>query len=231
MQQLRLFLVMVLFGLAAPAKADLVISIGNANVVAGQAGSVNIFIKSTGTDQLGNFSFKLQITPQGAAQAAGRRMEFTNSPAAASDPTFAASDYVFQGDSHDISTSTRLGNATTTTTTRDSFIGADRTQGGMNITVTTARKLLATVPLTSITSSPPVAGDTYRIDLITDANTFFQTAVFDDVPFSSTSGTIQILNPEPSSLLLGSIAVLCGAGWYVRTRRTCRHSSDKPAPQ
>jgi hypothetical protein len=65
-----LCLALSLAGFAVPARADLVISIGNASVAQGGAGTVDVFLTSTASsqapDQVNNYAFQLQITNNGA---------------------------------------------------------------------------------------------------------------------------------------------------------------------
>jgi hypothetical protein len=57
-------------GLAMPARADLVISIGSASVAQGGTGTVDVFLTSTASsgipDLINNYGFQLQITNNGA---------------------------------------------------------------------------------------------------------------------------------------------------------------------
>jgi hypothetical protein len=63
-------LVVVLVGLAVPARAGLIISIGNASVAQGGTGTVDVLLMSTPNSQspdlINNYAFQLQITNNGA---------------------------------------------------------------------------------------------------------------------------------------------------------------------
>ncbi|HVA47066.1 MAG TPA: PEP-CTERM sorting domain-containing protein [Pirellulales bacterium] len=182
-------------------------SVGDLLLSAGSSGYVPVEITGdlTGAN-IASTSFEFRIATTGPT-----RLEFTNSLDPASDPTFTAANYVFAGNSFDQTFDlNNLGNATTTNVLNDTFIGGDATADGSNVLLTAiSDKLLAFLPVTSVTSLPPVAGDIFTISLVPlananpsglDGNTGFAdnggvNAVY--APFTSTPGTVTIEQPSP----------------------------------
>src|SRR5262245_27975001 len=90
-------LMAVLLLCSNPLRADFLIGFdSNTSISAGNSGYVNVYISSNspGGQFLTQTSFEFALSPSGPT-----RLEFMNSPAPASDPTFANSNYVFFGNS------------------------------------------------------------------------------------------------------------------------------------
>ena len=209
--------------LAGPGRADFIITVGNLSLPQNSSGFLAVTIQSTvaGGEPLDFTAFEYRITTS-----SGRLLEFQNSPAPSSDPTFANPNYVFFGDSLDQMTSSPLGTAFTTTTTNDSFMGGDLKADPPPALVPAApSKLLAELPVSAVTA---LVGDTFTISLVPSSgagfsgNTGFAAdGVF--APFTSIPGTVTITPavsavPEPASVTLALIgAGLAGlAGWRRR---------------
>ena len=230
-------LLCVSLGSAVAARADFDITVGSLTLAPGGSGLLPVYINSNamGGQDLAAAGFTLQITTSGPTQ-----LDFQNSPAAASDPTFtnASPPYVFLGNSADLTFSTMmppipipLGTASMTVVPNDTFIGGDATYDGTNVTVGATNDLLGYVPVTANTILPPVPGDTFTVSLVptadgspiaADGNTGFQNMAGNFFPYSSTSGTVTISSvPEPGSIVLLVIGLAAFAGGR-RFRRICR---------
>jgi len=208
-----------------PLRADFVISFDpNTNIAPGSTGFVNVYISSTVPGQtLSQTSFEFALSTTG-----GTRLEFMNSPAPASDPTFSNPTYVFAGNSFSESNGIPLGSAQTASGPNDRFAGGDFPADFFSFAFVDATpKLIASVPITTITGLPPGDGDTFTISLVPASGSGLagQTGFFDALgagqPFTSGIGTITITgitaSPEPSALILVGTGV--GLSWLVGRRR------------
>ena len=197
------------FGSAA--RADFIVTVApNTNLAVGSSGYVPVYISSTAGDLLQNTSFEFQVTTGGST-----RLEFTGSPAPASDPTFSNSSYVFFGNSSDQTNASPLGASSQTVVPGDTFIGGDFTLGN-NVVVPGSNVLLAELPVTSLTGLPPSVGDTFTISLVPTSgsgfsgNTGFGDSDFNFGNFTSIAGTVTIVAatvPEPAAWILGLVAL------------------------
>ena len=222
-QRLILAWALLLIG-AGISRADYIVSVGNLNLAAGSSGYVPVFISSNAGDLLANTNFEFQISTAGATQ-----LQFTNSPAPGSDPTFASSSYVFFGNSS-IQTLNFLPLGTTNAA-GDTFIGGDSTNNTANVPVPSSNLLLVDLPVTSLTSLPPTVGDTFTISLVPasgsgfSVNTGFGTSDGNDLTFgnfTSVPGTVTIVSavvPEPASVALGIMAGTALLGVLLKRRR------------
>jgi len=211
---------------AAPARADLVISIGSPAVPQGGTGTLDVWLASTAgssaPDLLNNYGFTLQITGT-------NELQFSTTQSFA---YLTNSQYVFAGDSTDQMTMSPGGTVSTSMTgyTNDTFIGNDSTASGNPVSLSSANTpvLLAALTLDATITNP---GDSYSISLappsgngsmISSSQTFFDVFNFNTgdetsaVPFTSTSGTVMIKGasaiPEPASIISGLTAMLILAG-------------------
>jgi hypothetical protein len=225
-------LVLVLAGLAAPARANFVISIGSASIPQGGTATIDVLLTSTADsaspDLLNNYGFTLQITGP------NELLTFTSPPITGFESN---SQYVFLGDSSGPNPA-----VSTTVYGGDTYASQDSTASGnpVQLSSTDTPKLLAVVSLDAagITN----VGDTYTVSLVPPTGngsiagnppTFFDVFDFNTggetsaVPFTSTPGTLTIVAaiPEPASLVsaLAGVAVLAG----VQGLRRLRHSKGQ----
>ena len=232
-----LCLAFLLAGFAVPARAGLIVSIGNASVAQGGTGTVDVSLTSTAgsssPDQINNLAFTLQITGPNELQfSSAQNFSYLNS-----------SQYVFSGDSTDQNTSSAGGTVTTTSYANDTFVGSDSTVSGnpVSLSSTSGQVLLASLGLNAAVTN---VGDSYTISLIpgqgdgsmsSSASTFFDVFNFSTgaetsaVPFTSTPGTVTIVAsavPEPDSIISGLTALLILAGFHgvcrIRRSRHCQ---------
>lgn len=210
-------LILLIAGSSGAARADLIVTIGDADVAVGGPAFVDVFVRSDAIlgDFLSGFGFEFRIETAGAS-----RLEFVNPQP---DPQLADARYVLFGDSLDANAGLPVGNVLLKVVPGDTFLGGDSTDSGGNVLVTTSR-LLARLQVTAATALPPSLGDTFTIRLVDDpagSNSFFSNNA-GSVPFSSMSGTVTVRSvPEPSSLLLALVAAP-GLAWWIRRqgRRT-----------
>jgi hypothetical protein len=230
-------LLITLAGLAVPARADFVISIGSATVPQGGTGAVDVFLSSTAgsssPDLLNNLGFTLQITgPHELQFASTQSFSYLNSP-----------QYVFFGDSTDHNTSSPGGTVRTTSYANDTFVGSDSTFSGNPVSLSAASGSLLLARL-SLGAAITNVGDSYTISLVppsgdgsmsSSMSTFFDVFNFSTgaetsaVPFSSTPGTVMITGsavPEPASLVsaLTALALVAGFLGAYRLRRSRRQA-------
>jgi hypothetical protein len=205
-----------------PLRADFVVSFdANTSIAAGSSAFVNVYISSTtpGGQVLQQTSFEFALSPSTPS-----RLEFMDSPPPASDPTYANSNYVFFNNSLNQIFGAPLGTAGTASAPNDRFAGGDF--GLLPVLVDANPKLLAMVPVTTVSGLPPAPGETFTIGLVPasgsnlEGNTGFSDGSFWQ-PFSSGIGTITITgitaSPEPSALILVGTGV--GLSWLVGRRR------------
>jgi len=207
-----------------PLRADFVISFdANTQIAAGSSGFVNVYISSTnpGGQPLNQTSFELALTPSGST-----RLEFQNSPAPGSDPTYNDPNYVFTGgNSLNQFFGLPLGSAQTSSAQNDRFAGGDLAL--LDVMVGATPKLMGMIPITAVTGLPPASGDTFTVSLVptsapgNSGQTGFADTVGGFQPFTSGIGTITITgitaSPEPSALILVGTGV--GLSWLVGRRR------------
>jgi hypothetical protein len=241
-------LALLLAGLAVPAQADFMISIGDAandgkpiDIAQGGTGTLYVWLTSTANssspDLLNNYAFELLISHP-------HFLQFVNPP----DTSYASQpNYVFFGDSAGVSATVSPMNGP-----NDTFDASDSTASGNPValskdTTPAPGILLATIGLSAPTNSVNV-GDSYTISLnptsgngsmfpLPSPPTFFD--VFDfvgnngetsHVPFTSTSGTVKITAasvPEPASIISGLVALACLSGLHGmrRFRRSKGHAA------
>jgi hypothetical protein len=213
-------------GLAAPARADFVVTVGNATVASGGNATVDVMIRSTNTsgDPLSSFGFEFRITSPGS-----RHLDFRNPQ---QDAQLGLPSYVFAGDSGDVVDKVPVGLIHSINGgTNNQFVGGDETNSGGNFTVKD-NTLLVRLDVTAATTSGPLPGDTFSISLQPSAFTSFLNAANSPIAFSSTPGVVTVVSvPEPGALALLSIGgglALAGAG--LSRRRVATLPLRIPAP-
>jgi hypothetical protein len=219
----------ILAAIAAPARADLLLSIGSASVIQGDAGTFDVLLTSTASshapDLINNFGFQLQITNNGvdntqlafsANQNFGYLSDATLNP-----------HYVFLGDSIGAGPPPSGGIVTTTVYPQDTFVGFDSTASGNPVTLSSGTTyLLASLTITTLSGAPPMADDSFTISLVPatvdgsmngSITTFFDNldfttgAALSTAPFKSAPGTVTIVAaevPEPASIISGLTAIV-----------------------
>ena len=229
--RLLLYTAAVLLACSPAARAGVIISVGNVSMAAGSSGWVPVYLSSDPgtTTNLASTNFEFRITTTGSS-----RLEFTNSPEPASDPTFSSgSNYLFSTNSGDQTFGIPLGNVSEVSVPNDTFIGGDFYLGAGDVSVPatspilTDNLLLADLPVTTLTSLAPVAGDTFIVSLVPlassaignptglEGNTGFADSGGDFYSFISSPGIVTIIPaavvPEPASfglMLAGAIGML-----------------------
>jgi hypothetical protein len=233
---------------AIPARADLVISIGDASVAPGGTATVDVFLTSTAgsanPDLINNYAFQLQITNNGVDNtqlAFSANQDFGYISNSGLNPA-----YVFLGDSFDAQPPpSPVGSPGQTVYPNDTFTGTDSTNSGNPVSLSAGTTyLLASLTVTTATGAPPGIGDSFTIGLVppsgsgsvnANPNTYFDNFDFGTgselsaTPYTSTSGTVTITGasvPEPASIVSGLIALMISAGVHgVRRIRLARAPS------
>jgi hypothetical protein len=214
---LRAGLLVLLF-LAANARADLIVTGGNATVAPNSTVSFPFYITSDGpTDNLQSFQLQLQITTLTGTSF----LQFTSAQA---DP-YANTTYVFYGNSFGQDFALPFyGDPYTTNTPNDSIVGGDSTNDDTNVTITSSTEyFLGLVQVQSANGATP--GDSFQIALVPSAgsvssSTYFQDADGDYNPFTSTPGVVTVVPvPEPSPFAFASLGLLAIGARGVRKLR------------
>ena len=171
-----------------PAHADLVFTMSDVSLNAGEAGSIDILINSTSNDTLFAFGFRLQI--ESISPEIGGSLQFAGSLTSASTPKQSNSEvldsnYVFAGN-------VDASNFTANRSPVDPrvFLGSDFTADLQNVVLTTSPRLLARVELQHVTLNPAASSGTYRISLVPSASTLFNDADGNDISFVSNTGVL-----------------------------------------
>jgi hypothetical protein len=217
-----------LLALAAPARADLIVTGGAATVTAGGNGTVDFTIQTNSGDMLSAFGLQLQIT----VQTGGSFLQFSNSQ-----PTpYTNPNYVFAGDSFGQAFSLPFwGSPATTTTSNDTIAGGDSSNSGnayaVSSTGTGPDSYLATVQFQA--PGGAAVGDSWSIALVPSSgtgsgNTYLSDQNGTPLSFTSTAAHITLspaATPEPSSFVLTALG---GAGLWFYRRRLRRMRAPKP---
>jgi hypothetical protein len=214
--------------LAAPARADLVITGDNTTVAPNGTGTASFFLTSNGGDyNLSTVSLQLVVSVVSGSStlqftdANTSFTSFTNQP-----------NYVFFGDSFVQMNSSNYWNSPSNTP-NGSIFGGDFTNDGHDITVTpsTPPLLLAEVQYMSVLGASP--GDSFQIQVDPTSDptgsgvgpTQLSDSSGDFQPYTSTPATVTValaVTPEPSSLLLAGMGSLTGLLHFWRSRRKVR---------
>jgi len=226
---------------AAPARADLVLSIGSTPVAQGGTGTIDVLLTSTAPmsapDAINFYGFQLQITNNGVDNtqlAFSSSQNFGYVSNASLNPA-----YVFLGDSLAAqSVPPFLGSPTQTVYPNDTFIGVDATNSTNPVLLSAGTTyLLAILSVTASTPAPPMTGDSFTISLVppsgngsisSNTNTVFDNFNFNTgtevsaTLYTSTSGTVSIVGaavPEPASIVLGLAGLILPVGIMAFKRR------------
>ena len=148
--------------------ADFIVTVGDVSISPGSTGYVPVYISSDTGQTLNSTNFEFRITTGGPG-----RLEFSDSPSPASDPTFSDLSYAFFGNSLDQTYDLPLGAASLTIVPGDTFVGGDATLDFTDVIVSGDNLLLVDLPITTVTDLPPVAGDTFSISLVSTAGNSF----------------------------------------------------------
>jgi hypothetical protein len=235
----------LLAGWAAPARADLSVSIGSTSVSLGGTGTIDVYLTSDASalspDMINNLAFTLQITPVvGAGElqfSASQDFGYLNAG-----PT-PGPQYVFFGDSSDWIKGQALpppvgGSATTTVYSNDTYFGFDSTNDLNPVSLSAGTSvLLARLTLLAGTSLVHT-GDVYQISLVPESGDGSQNSNFSTyfnvvdsglnetshVSFKSTPGpglvtiTAATVVPEPASTLTGLTGAVLLTAYGLRRR-------------
>jgi hypothetical protein len=225
---------------AVPARADLIISIGNTSVAQGGTGTMDVFLTSTAGSQapdlINNYAFQLQITNNALDNtqlAFSVNQDFGYISNASLNPA-----YLFLGDSFDSQPPpSPVGSPGQTVYPNDTFTGTDSTFSGNPVSLSSGNTyLLASLTITTLTNASPMIGDAFTISLVPTSgtgslfdnpNTFFDNFDFNSgaelsaTPFTSSAGTVSIVAaavPEPASNVSVVTALLILAGFHAASR-------------
>jgi hypothetical protein len=197
---------------APAARAGFTVTIGSAQIGAGQTGTVDVMI--SGGPELLDFyvaEFQFRITPVGSGATGGLRFTDPQAVSYVNDPA-----YVFAGNSLALSRS-----VTTTLTAADTLTIGDSTADFAGVDVSGGR-LLARLEFAAAAAA---AGSTYRVELVGSASQF-QDPSFNGVPFQAVSGVVSVSGtpdvsavPAPRGLALAATGLPVLAGWVFACRR------------
>jgi hypothetical protein len=195
-------LAFVMLGIwTAPARGDLIVTVGSASLAPGETGALDVSIRSDGTDYLQAFGVRLRLDAP-----SNGLLRFTNPP---SNAELLLNSYAFFGNS-DAALNGSVSFVSSTVTTDDTYDGADFTADLGNVTLTSADRLLVRLDVTALNGATP---GTFHVDLLDSLTTFFD-ADANLLPFLGTSGTVTVTGgvtavPEPGTM------TLFGLGWTV----------------
>ncbi|MCA9061535.1 MAG: PEP-CTERM sorting domain-containing protein [Planctomycetaceae bacterium] len=217
------FVLMLLLLTTTKVHADLIITFENSTVSSGGTGFIDVFIGSTGSDDLVLVGYEFSI----AGADANGSLQFRDTLNQIDDEQN-DSRYVFAGDTDPLNFLAARQDPTVT-----GLAGTDFANSLTDVTLSSfdAPRLLARLELEHVTTTPSAAiGDTFAISLIPVGSLFQDSAMVlnastDSLPFSSIPGTITITSaavPEPSSLMFVGITAAFVIG---RVRLQQRRSS------
>ena len=205
--------------LAKPSSADIIVNVSDTTILADGFGTVDVFISSTGSDDIEFASYEFAITPIGSPAST---LEFSYPPDFSEALIGGTNGYVFFGDSAGM-------DYDDINSTNENYIGFDGVDIGPQVTIDSTELLLVRLDLKHTLgvgqSSALADGEQFRITLQNSADTFFDFAVVDLASFSPTIGggviTVQAAAvPEPGSFAVIAAAMFGGLS-ARRFRRSC----------
>ena len=166
---------------------------------------MDVFISADPEVDLGLFNFEFRITPAGGATS---YLQFVDPQP---DPQLTDPEYVFFGNSAAATFPFPfpVGTVGITGFPQDKFIGGDFTADPDDVQLTSER-LLARLQVTTsnLTGFVPEIGDTFILSLEPTDFTFFWNRDFEfEHLFTSSSGTVSVVVPEPGSFALWAFGV------------------------
>jgi hypothetical protein len=202
--------------LATPARANLIVGVGDLQLSPGGSGYVDVNV-SGDYDLLQACGFEFRITTSGPS-----RLEFTNFQPVG---YLAEPNYVFANDSY-AQANPPVGGVSEINVPNDTFTGGDMTLSRSDVTVIASR-LLARLQVTAETLAPPEAGDSFSISVQPSSSSFFQNRDGGPLGYTASAGTVTIV-PEPCTLWM--LAAACGVGllWVACCRRRGNRVPDTP---
>jgi hypothetical protein len=200
--------ILVALAFYSSASADVIVSVGNLNLMPGGTGFVDVTV-SGNSDLLQSFGLEFRIRTSDATE-----LDFA-------DPQpydyLTDSGYVLFGNSF-ASANPPVGNVCDTDVPRDTFIGGDMTMNAPNVKVTDT-KLLVRLQVTTDTLLPPEVGNSFTISLEPSSSTYFSDSALNSIAYTATAGTVSIV-PEPGTMTL----LFVSAGFLMLGRLLQRQS-------
>jgi len=226
MQMLKLFSLLMVASCtfaAGTARADIIVTIDSQSIMEGTIGStLDVWIRSSQSITLSDVAFEFRIVPLGDTATQLRFVNLQN------DLQLNDASYLFVADSLKRDGDPlfgllpdAVGVVSTNQFEQDTFIGSDSATPSVlpgSVTLGTTNLLLARLEFVAGPNLlAPVAGDSFRVELLASAFTSFVNP--DDalpVSFASSGGTIHIAAvPEPSGIAL---VTLFFGGMFLRRR-------------
>lgn len=201
------FSILIVCGVWGTSQGSLISHIGSVTLAPGDTGTVDVLVRSDGTDFVQSFGIRLQL------DAPNNLLRFTNPPANAE---LSEANYLFSGNS-DASLHGSTATVGTTSTTDDTYDGADMTATFGDIKLTTDDRLLVRLEVTAAAGATPGA---YELRLSESTSTFFDMAA-NSLPFTAASGTVVVV-PEPASGLTWGLGLGLTAVGRFRRRESAR---------
>ena len=209
-----------------PASGAIIVQVQDTTISSGGTGFVDVFIRSTGTEDLYFSGYRFQITD--SPNVLGE-LDFQSTQSDSETAVVGPPAYVFGN--------TATGNFAATKSAPFVLDGGDFLNSLPAISLTTTNQLLARLEIQHTEASPFSVPSTFTIALINDP--LFTEFWSDDVGtlstidgssfLSSNFGTITVTAaavPEPGTFAVFSFAAACFGGHRLRRRRSASANSD-----